>query len=169
MNWRGQLWCFRFCWVMEIVWQDCGWETTNEGVVCFSVAVVQVGSVEPVRVWSDYLTCNLNLVWPGVWVKVGWVKGQTGLTLWTSNHYVLLLILENSGSVARDHLASERTCLAYVRTSLTITSMGVGEWYFLEVGLRGRGQAISKKLTDLSQPCWAFCGLFVTFLTLNLG
>jgi hypothetical protein len=37
------------------------------------------------------------------------------------------LILENSGSVARDHLASERTFLAYVRTSLAIASTGVGE------------------------------------------
>ena len=37
------------------------------------------------------------------------------------------LVLENSGSVARDHLASERTFLAYVRTSLAIASTGVGE------------------------------------------
>ena len=36
------------------------------------------------------------------------------------------LTLENAGSVARDHLASERTFLAYVRTSLTIASTGVG-------------------------------------------
>ncbi|KAJ7157701.1 hypothetical protein C8R43DRAFT_883229 [Mycena crocata] len=36
------------------------------------------------------------------------------------------LVLENSGSVARDHLASERTFLAYVRTSLTIASAAVG-------------------------------------------
>ncbi|KIY45085.1 hypothetical protein FISHEDRAFT_50133 [Fistulina hepatica ATCC 64428] len=36
------------------------------------------------------------------------------------------LVLENSGSVARDHLASERTFLAYVRTSLVIASTGVG-------------------------------------------
>ena len=35
--------------------------------------------------------------------------------------------LENSGSVARDHLASERTFLAYARTSLTVASTGVGE------------------------------------------
>ncbi|KAF8959136.1 hypothetical protein BDZ97DRAFT_1667612 [Flammula alnicola] len=33
--------------------------------------------------------------------------------------------LENSGSVARDHLASERTFLAYVRTSLALASTGV--------------------------------------------
>jgi uncharacterized membrane protein YidH (DUF202 family) len=37
------------------------------------------------------------------------------------------LRLENSGSVARDHLASERTFLAYMRTSLAITSSGIGE------------------------------------------
>ncbi|KAI0034617.1 hypothetical protein K488DRAFT_45011 [Vararia minispora EC-137] len=35
------------------------------------------------------------------------------------------LILENTGSVARDHLASERTFLAYVRTSLAFASAGV--------------------------------------------
>lgn len=37
------------------------------------------------------------------------------------------LTLQNSGSVARDHLASERTFLAYMRTSLAIASSGVGE------------------------------------------
>ncbi|KAJ7214669.1 hypothetical protein B0H12DRAFT_1155315 [Mycena haematopus] len=37
----------------------------------------------------------------------------------------LSLVLENSGSTARDHLASERTFLAYTRTSLTIASAGV--------------------------------------------
>jgi hypothetical protein len=36
------------------------------------------------------------------------------------------LELENTGSVARDHLASERTWLAYVRSSLAIASAGVG-------------------------------------------
>jgi hypothetical protein len=36
------------------------------------------------------------------------------------------LRLENSGSVARDHLASERTFLAYMRTSLAVASSGVG-------------------------------------------
>jgi hypothetical protein len=39
----------------------------------------------------------------------------------------LALRLVNSGSVARDHLALERTFLAYVRTSLAIASTGVGE------------------------------------------
>ncbi|KAH8114144.1 hypothetical protein DFH11DRAFT_1509395 [Phellopilus nigrolimitatus] len=37
----------------------------------------------------------------------------------------LRLVLENNGSVARDHLASERTFLAYVRTSLGLAGAGV--------------------------------------------
>ena len=36
------------------------------------------------------------------------------------------LVLENKGNVARDHLASERTYLAYVRTSLACASAGIG-------------------------------------------
>lgn len=40
--------------------------------------------------------------------------------------FSLSLTLKNTGSVARDHLASERTFLAYVRTSLSLASAGVG-------------------------------------------
>ncbi|GLB38763.1 putative protein with domain of unknown function (DUF202) [Lyophyllum shimeji] len=36
------------------------------------------------------------------------------------------LVLENRGNVARDHLASERTFLAYIRTSLLLATTGVG-------------------------------------------
>ena len=36
------------------------------------------------------------------------------------------IVLHNSGSVVRDHLASERTFLAYVHTSLALASAGVG-------------------------------------------
>lgn len=35
------------------------------------------------------------------------------------------LVLENTGSVARDHLASERTFLAYMRTSLTLVTAAI--------------------------------------------
>jgi hypothetical protein len=37
------------------------------------------------------------------------------------------LLLKNTGSVARDHLASERTFLAWVRTSLSMAMAGVGK------------------------------------------
>lgn len=50
--------------------------------------------------------------------------------------------LENSGSVARDHLASERTFLAYMRTSLTIASAGVGECGLIRFGLHMRRSSI---------------------------
>ena len=43
------------------------------------------------------------------------------------SRYQPRMVLENAGSVARDHLASERTFLAYVRTSMGLASMGVGE------------------------------------------
>ena len=43
------------------------------------------------------------------------------------NWVTVELRLENSGSVARDHLASERTFLAYMRTSLAVAASGVGE------------------------------------------
>ena len=38
------------------------------------------------------------------------------------------ITLKNSGSVARDHLASERTFLAYIRTSLALSSAGIGRF-----------------------------------------
>ncbi|KAF6757571.1 hypothetical protein DFP72DRAFT_239057 [Ephemerocybe angulata] len=46
------------------------------------------------------------------------------------------LRLENSGSVARDHLASERTFLAYIRTSLAIASSGVALVQLFSVSAR---------------------------------
>lgn len=57
-------------------------------------------------------------------------EGPEDVPAWAAGlrkHLNATVVLENSGSVARDHLASERTFLAYVRTSLAIASSGVGE------------------------------------------
>ncbi|KAF8883074.1 hypothetical protein CPB84DRAFT_1790359 [Gymnopilus junonius] len=44
------------------------------------------------------------------------------------------LRLKNVGSVARDHLSSERTFLSYVRTSLALSSAGIALMQFLYLG-----------------------------------
>ncbi|OBZ82322.1 hypothetical protein A0J61_09630, partial [Choanephora cucurbitarum] len=40
--------------------------------------------------------------------------------------YSLSITLENKGNTARDHLANERTYLAWFRTSLTLVTLGIG-------------------------------------------
>lgn len=44
------------------------------------------------------------------------------------------LFLENKGTIARDHLASERTFLAWLRTSISLASIGVGLTQLLKLG-----------------------------------
>ncbi|CEG80659.1 hypothetical protein RMATCC62417_14962 [Rhizopus microsporus] len=56
------------------------------------------------------------------------------------------LYLENTLAVARDHLANERTFLAWVRTSLSTISAGVGKLYLEQ------SQHINSLLTFFCQP-----------------
>ncbi|KAF8233437.1 hypothetical protein L208DRAFT_1266624 [Tricholoma matsutake] len=68
------------------------------------------------------------------------------------------LVLENSGSVARDHLASERTYLAYVRTSLTIATTGVALVQLFTVAANTNSDALSstvKRLQKFARPIGA--------------
>ncbi|PBK79302.1 hypothetical protein ARMGADRAFT_1093273 [Armillaria gallica] len=54
-------------------------------------------------------------------------------TTTTTGGLKISLTLQNNGSVARDHLASERTFLAYVRTSLALASAGVALVQFFSI------------------------------------
>ena len=46
------------------------------------------------------------------------------------------VVLQNEGSTARDHLANERTFLAWIRTALAITGVGIGllKWDGISMG-----------------------------------
>ncbi|KII90940.1 hypothetical protein PLICRDRAFT_174292 [Plicaturopsis crispa FD-325 SS-3] len=62
------------------------------------------------------------------------------------------LLLENTGSVARDHLASERTFLAYVRTSLALSSMGVALTQLFSISFSTtNGDSVSPNASPVQQ------------------
>lgn len=50
--------------------------------------------------------------------------------------------IENKGSVARDHLASERTFLAWLRTSLAFATIGVGVTQLFKMSGVGGSDAV---------------------------
>ncbi|KZV68787.1 hypothetical protein PENSPDRAFT_581899 [Peniophora sp. CONT] len=75
------------------------------------------------------------------------------------------LILENTGSVARDHLASERTFLAYVRTSLAFASAGVA---LVQLFNLANQLSDNKRLSRYAQPLGATMVIFGMFV-LSVG
>ncbi|ESK95605.1 hypothetical protein Moror_12617 [Moniliophthora roreri MCA 2997] len=66
-----------------------------------------------------------------------------------------VLVLENSGSVARDHLASERTFLAYVRTSLAIASTGVALVQLFTISLNANSSTLQLSPISERVQSWA--------------
>ncbi|KAK1985373.1 hypothetical protein LZ30DRAFT_553964, partial [Colletotrichum cereale] len=80
--------------------------------------------------------------------------------------------LENKGSVARDHLALERTFLAWLRTSLAFASIGIAvtQLFRLNSSLSGPGSAEpnAHTLRQLGKPLGATF-LAVSILVLFLG
>lgn len=73
-------------------------------------------------------------------------------------------LLKNTGSVARDHLASERTLLAWLRTGLGFVALGIGVERFSQLDIatasapptvgvpaKSKGITKSRKLDDQTQ------------------
>eukprot|EP00425_Heterocapsa_triquetra_P002787 CAMPEP_0195055622 /NCGR_PEP_ID=MMETSP0448-20130528/4250_1 /TAXON_ID=66468 /ORGANISM="Heterocapsa triquestra, Strain CCMP 448" /LENGTH=158 /DNA_ID=CAMNT_0040085301 /DNA_START=16 /DNA_END=492 /DNA_ORIENTATION=- len=53
-------------------------------------------------------------------------SAPTPKTIRTMTHLGLCKKVQNTGSTARDHLANERTFLAWLRTSISMVSFGIG-------------------------------------------
>lgn len=66
--------------------------------------------------------------------------------------------LENKGAVARDHLALERTFLAWLRTSLALASIGIAvtQLFRLPSGTATVPQTSASSLADSSPPSSSF-------------
>ncbi|KAG6810649.1 hypothetical protein H0H92_010912 [Tricholoma furcatifolium] len=79
------------------------------------------------------------------------------------------LVLENHGSVARDHLALERTFLAYIRTSLLLASTGVALVQLFTVASSSSASSVAvNRIRQFSRPLGATFVIF-GFFVLVLG
>lgn len=76
--------------------------------------------------------------------------------------------LENKGSVARDHLALERTFLAWLRTSLAFASIGIAITQLFRLNTTSEGSSGSdpyKHLRQMGKPLGAtFLGISIVML-----
>jgi len=81
------------------------------------------------------------------------------------------MTLKNTGSVARDHLALERTWLAWTRTSLSIASTGVAlvQLFALSAQMNSeQTSAVSSQIMRVAKPLGAVTIAFA-FMVLVIG
>ncbi|KAF8926055.1 hypothetical protein EDD21DRAFT_225826 [Dissophora ornata] len=71
------------------------------------------------------------------------------------------LILENKGSIARDHLANERTYLAWLRTSLSLITVGVAVTQLFRLQSTSSSGTSSSELTHVAQMGRPLGGSFI--------
>ncbi|ODQ52774.1 hypothetical protein SAICODRAFT_80914 [Saitoella complicata NRRL Y-17804] len=100
-------------------------------------------------------------------------ENTTGSKKWVMKwlrEHDLSLWLENKGSVARDHLANERTFLAYLRTSLSFTAIGVAltQLFRLPAPSTGQSSETQRRLHAVGKPLGATM-VMASLLVLGLG
>ncbi|KZT60292.1 hypothetical protein CALCODRAFT_492615 [Calocera cornea HHB12733] len=80
------------------------------------------------------------------------------------------MTLKNTGSVARDHLALERTWLAWTRTSLSIASTGVAlvQLFALSAQASAEANPVSTSIMRVAKPLGAVTIAFA-FVVLLIG
>ncbi|KAI7883731.1 hypothetical protein K492DRAFT_111912, partial [Lichtheimia hyalospora FSU 10163] len=76
--------------------------------------------------------------------------------------YSQSLLLENTASVARDHLANERTFLAWLRTSISLITVGVAITQLYNLSSEVQGHTHHKRLGQILGVI--FVGFSVLFL-----
>ncbi|KAI1828439.1 hypothetical protein F4861DRAFT_534860 [Xylaria intraflava] len=88
--------------------------------------------------------------------------------LWHCLDGVWSIELENKGSVARDHLALERTFLAWLRTSLAFASIGVAVTQLFRLNASLVDERTQHRLQRLGAPLGtAFIGISILVLLLG--
>ncbi|KAF8941207.1 hypothetical protein BGZ47_007460 [Haplosporangium gracile] len=85
------------------------------------------------------------------------------------SEYSPSLTLENKGSIARDHLANERTYLAWLRTSLSLITVGVAVTQLFRLQVSDPGQANQFiRVSEMGRPLGgSFIALGLLFLWLG--
>ncbi|RCK55155.1 hypothetical protein Cantr_04484 [Candida viswanathii] len=78
---------------------------------------------------------------------------------WSNLEYLNFQItLKNKSSVARDHMANERTLLSWLRTALTFLTFGVGFLQFYRMEIKTPNTTMEGKIIErLSRPIGILC------------
>ncbi|KAI1184668.1 hypothetical protein F5B17DRAFT_411165 [Nemania serpens] len=88
--------------------------------------------------------------------------------LWDHLNGIWSFELDNKGSVARDHLALERTFLAWLRTSLAFASIGIAVTQLFRLNTSLANEQTNRHLQHIGKPLGAtFIGISILVLLLG--